>query len=128
MIFAVTIITSCSKDDQLVPQQANSSDKMIKTPPIYTGGYITGKFVPAPDICLITVSNNEGFSKEYVPGIDGSFKITGVPQGIYDLMVSYSFVQEGEQTKTYYLEILRVSVIEDQATELGLINLPVILR
>lgn len=128
MIIAVTIITGCSKDEQLVPQQTNSSDKMIKALPFLTGGVITGMFTPAPDYCLINVSNNQGFSKDFIPGIDGAFKITGLTPGTYDLMVSYAFFLEGEPMKTYYLDILGVSVNEDRVTELGIINLPVILH
>ena len=65
--------------------------------------------------------------KEYIPAPDGAFKIVGLPPDVYDLMISYSF-SNGEEMKTYYLEIFRVPVKEDEATLLGLINLPVILR
>lgn len=127
LIIAVAVMAGCSKDNQLVPNAANTTDKMVKTPPIYTGGYITGQFIPAPDASVIKVYNNEGFTKEYIPGSDGIFKIVGLPPDVYDLMISYDF-SNGEEIKTYYLEIHRVPVKEDEVTELGFINLPVILH
>lgn len=127
LIIAVAVLAGCSKDDQLVSNAANTNDIMVKAPPIYTGGFITGQFIPAPESCLIKVYNDEGFSKEYIPVPDGSFKIAGLPPDYYNLMISYEF-SNGEEMKTYYLEIFRVPVKEDEATELGLINLPVILR
>lgn len=127
LIIAVAVLAGCSKDDQLVSNAANTSDKMVKTPPIYTGGFITGQFIPAPDYAVIKVYNNEGYSREFISGAEGRFKIPGLPADIYNLMITYQFY-DGVVTRTYNLEIIRVPVKEDEVTELGFINLPVILR
>lgn len=127
LIIAVAVLAGCSKDDQLVSNAANTNDIMVKAPPIYTGGAISGQFIPAPETCLIRVYNDEGFSKEYIPLENGQFRIPGLPPDVYNLMIAYEF-NNGEEMKTYYLEIFRVPVKEDEATELGFINLPVILR
>lgn len=127
LIIAVALLAGCSKDDQLVSNAANKSDIMVKTPPIYTGGYITGQFYPVPLSSVIKVNNNDGFTKDYIAGPDGTFKLTGLPPDVYDLMIHYD-LPYGEGVRSYYFEIVRVPVKEDEVTELGLVNLPEILR
>lgn len=126
LIIAVAILAGCSKDKQLVPNAANTNEVMVKARPIPTGGFLTGYLAPVPLSASIKVYN-DNFSKEYIPGVDGAFKIVNLPPDSYNLWIRY-VVQNGESTRSYYLEIFSVPVKENEVTELGIIILPEIYR
>lgn len=120
---ALLILTGCTKENLLVPQQ----DKSFKAPepeyPVYDYGIIKGLLTPVPYSAAIKVYNNNGFSRDYKAEPGGEFKIINLPADTYNLQIAY-VIQKAEYTYTGYFDIWRVSVKEGELTNLGIIELP----
>lgn len=125
LFMALALWTGCSKDGQLVPNPGSDADIMVKAPPIYTGGHIKGQLYPAPDYALIKVFNDE-FSVSSPVTTDGYFRVVFVPEGVYTIGITYE-IENGDVTYHGTLEIDRVGVKGGEVTEMGLINIPLIL-